>query len=280
MTLDTTMPGAERSPEGAAPPVLRKAKEPSEETERLVHVMRDGVVCDTERRGHPTPQGRSPTRIVVDASEGFVPLWAPDTILRWRFRERSIKAFEDSGATEAAIEQLLAEALLAWGDAAPVRFTKDNDVWDFEIVVRQGDECSLSGCVLASAFFPDAGRHELVIYPKMFTQSPQEQVETLIHEIGHIFGLRHFFAQISETAWASEVFGTHSPFSIMNYGANSVLTEADRSDLKRLYQLAWSGAIAHVNGTPIRFVRPYHTLGAPTGGVQISAVPAAAPGAA
>ena len=52
----------------------------------------------------------------------------------------------------------------------------------------------------------------------MFTQSPEEQVETLIHEIGHVFGLRHFFAQLSETAWASEVFGTHDPLSIMNYG--------------------------------------------------------------
>ena len=142
MTLDTTMPRPDRSPEGDGPSILRKAKEPSEESERLVHVMRDGVVCDTERRGHPTPQGRSPTRIVVDASEGFVPLWAPETILRWRFRERSLKAFEDSAATEAAIEQLLAEALLAWGDAAPVRFTKDNDVWDFEIVVRQGPDAT------------------------------------------------------------------------------------------------------------------------------------------
>ena len=83
----------------------------------------------------------------------------------------------------------------------------------------------MNGYVLASAFFPDAGRHELVIYPKMFSQSRREQVDTLIHEVGHIFGLRHFFANIRETAWPSQVFGTHKPFSIMNYGHQSELTD-------------------------------------------------------
>ena len=73
--------------------------------------------------------------------------------------------------------------------------------------------------MLASAFFPDAGRHPLTIYPRMFTQSRKEQVDTLIHEIGHTFGLRHFFAQVSESAWPSVVFGTHQAFSIMNYGS-------------------------------------------------------------
>ena len=59
----------------------------------------------------------------------------------------------------------------------------------------------------------------------MFTQEPEEQVETLIHEIGHVFGLRHFFANVSETAWPSEIFGTHDTFSIMNYGRASQLTD-------------------------------------------------------
>ena len=36
----------------------------------------------------------------------------------------------------------------------------------------------------------------------------------------------------------------------------------DRRDLKRLYQMAWSGQLTQINGTPITFVRPYHTVGA------------------
>jgi hypothetical protein len=62
---------------------------------------------------------------------------------------------------------------------------------------------------------------------------------------------------VSETAWPSEVFGTHKPFSIMNYGSQSELTDYDKADLNRLYQAAWSGELTNINGTPIRFVKPF-----------------------
>lgn len=228
------------------------------------HVYGHGAVCDTDRRGHATPQGRSPFEIVVDATEGFVPLWAKGSILRWRFRPGTLKVFQRPAAARSAIRQLLGEALLMWGDSAPVTFAERDDAWDFEIVVRPSDQCTASGCVLASAFFPDSGRHELTIYPKMFSQTRQEQVETLVHEIGHVFGLRHFFANVGETAWPSEIFGTHSKFSIMNYGSDSKLTSNDTADLKRLYKLAWEGSLTAVNTTPIRFMRPYHAVGITT----------------
>jgi hypothetical protein len=225
------------------------------------HVIRKGVICGTDARGYATPRGRSLAEIVLDASEGFIPLWAQDVTLRWRFQERSLSGLADPAAAKAAIEGLLAEALLAWGSAAPVRFAHRTDAWDFEIVMREGDRCNAAGCVLASAFFPDAGRHELVLYPRMFTQSRAEQVETLVHEIGHIFGLRHFFAQVSESAWPSVVFGTHKPFTIMNYGAQSALSDADRSDLARLYRSAWNGTLTAINGTRIKLVKPFHRSG-------------------
>jgi hypothetical protein len=193
----------------------------------------------------------------VDASEGFIPLWAKGVTLRWRFQGRSLAALEDPEDAKDAIRKLLGEALLAWGDAAPIRFSEREDLWDFEITVKRSDDCDRGGCVLAAAFFPDAGRHQLEIYPKMFEQTKKEQLETLEHELGHVFGLRHFFAQLSETTWPSEVFGEHKRFSIMNYGNESVLTDEDRLDLARLYRLAWSKELTEINGTPIRFVKPF-----------------------
>lgn len=227
-----------------------------------IHELGKGVICDTEARGHERPEGRSPLEIVVDASEGFIPLWVNNTIIRWRFRERSMIHFANPSAAKDGIRKLFGEALLAWGSSAPVKFTEDEDVWDFEIVMKKADECNSNGCVLASAFFPDGGRHEFVIYPKLFTQVKEEQVDTFAHEIGHIFGLRHFFAKVSEQAWPSEIFGTHNKFSIMNYGELSKLTDNDRNDLKKVYQLVWSGNLTQINGTPIRLVRPYSTLAA------------------
>ena len=230
-------------------------------TDNRIHQVKAGVRCDTEGRGHATPRGRSPLEIVVDASEGFVPLWAKETTLRWTYRDSSFDRFANPAAAKEKVKELLGNAILAWGDAAPVKFAERDDSWDFEIVMKAADDCDSNGCVLASAFFPDAGRHQLYVYPRMFEQEPQEQVETLIHEIGHAFGLRHFFALVSETAWPAEVFGTHKKFSIMNYGPDSKLTADDKSDLKRLYQLAWSGQLTHINGTPIKFVKPFHDSG-------------------
>ena len=242
---------------------LRKAEEAAHEAEPLVHVFgKDkNIICDTERRGHATPRNRTPFEIVVDASEGFIPLWEKGTTLRWRFQERSLRFFENPDAIKTEIRRLFGEALLEWGNAAPVKFTERDDAWDFEIAVRNADNCDIKGCVLASAFFPDAGRHEFVVYPRMFEQSRKEQVETFIHETGHIFGLRHFFANVSETAWPSEIFGEHQRFTIMNYGRESELTSVDREDLKRLYQAAWSGELSSINGTPVRLVKPFHAAG-------------------
>lgn len=251
---------------GGNPFKMRDLREAAEEAQPLVHLIRKGIRCGTEKRGFAEPEGLTPLRILVDASDGFIPLWGPNVTLRWRFQERSMRYFEDPGAAKEAIEDLFGRALLAWGDAVPVKFTMDKDLWDFEIVMSASDDCDGGGCVLASAFFPDPGRHELWMYPKMFQQNETEQLETLVHEIGHIFGLRHFFAQVDEKRWPSEVFGTHAEFSIMNYGEKSKLTKADKTDLKNLYRSAWSGKLRDINGTPIRFMRPFHEAGMPASG--------------
>ena len=251
----------------------RKTGKATRQEQTQVHIYGPGFRCDTDTRGHALPRGMSLTEIVLDASEGFIPLWAKDTTLRWRFRETSLHFFDSPAAAKTAIRKLLADSILAWGDAAPVKFAERTDNWDFEIVMRQADDCDNSGCVLASAFFPDAGRHKLTLYPQMFGQSRTEQVETLVHEIGHAFGLRHFFADVSETEWASVVFGTHKPFSIMNYGNMSHLTDDDRGDLKRLYQKVWSGQLTKINGTPIRLVKPFHTLSSIDNLVALSSMP-------
>lgn len=226
------------------------------------HVHGRSVRCCTDARGKASPLGRSPAELVVDSSDGFVPLWQKAQTLKWRFQEQSMSQFENVTAAKEGIRALMSEALLKWGNAAPIRFheSQPGQRWDFEVVVREQADCDINGCVLASAFFPDSGQHELLIYPTMFDQPHAEQIETLVHEFGHVFGLRHFFANISETEWASEVFGKQSKFTIMNYGPNSQLTAADKADLRKLYRKAWAGELDEVNGTPIKLFRPYSAM--------------------
>jgi len=227
------------------------------------HIYGNGVICATDRRGTPDPPVASPTEIVFDASEGYIPLWASGTTLRWRFNSGSMQRyFRDPGGAQALITDLIAEAIQLWDYACPVRFRYDEDTWDFEVYMMPADDCRNGGCVLASAFFPNGGRNRLNIYPEMFQQPRHEWIETLAHELGHVFGLRHFFADVTETQWRSEIFGSHSPFSIMNYGHQSIMTDLDRADLSRLYELVWDRRLTAINGTPIRLMVPHHAAGA------------------
>ena len=132
-----------------------------------VHIYGEKIKCVTDTRGYPVPENQDLTRIVVDASEGFIPLWAKRSTLRWRFQEQSMATFSNPEAAKAAVRELLGKALLAWGAAVPIKFSERKDAWDFEISVRNADDCDARGCTLAMGFFPDAERHELLIYPKM-----------------------------------------------------------------------------------------------------------------
>jgi hypothetical protein len=238
-------------------PFARRDDEQAAQGDPEVYVFGNGHVCKTDTLGYAMPRQRSVTELIVDATGGFIPLWDRNVTLRWRFQEQSLRTFRDPEAAKAAIRALLAEALLDWGNACPVRFTEKGEAWDFEIAVRNSDDCTAAACVLASSFFPDQGQHELLIYPKMFTQDHQEQKETLLHELGHIFGLRHFFALVRERAFPAQLYGHQDTFTIMNYGSDSRLTEADRADLITLYQQVWSGQLAAINGTPIRLMKPF-----------------------
>jgi hypothetical protein len=245
---------------------LRNPEELARETAQWRHVFgKDGrILCDTEHRGHRTPKNMAPLDLVLTRTEGFIPLWEKGTTLHWRFQERAIRALSNRVEVMTEVRNLFAAAVLDWGSAAPVKFSEDQNLWDFEIVIRNADYGNDSNAgVLASGFFPDAGRHEFVVYPLLFEQSPKEQKDTFIHETGHIFGLRHFFADVDETAWPVEVFGVRNRFTIMNYGFESELTDIDKGDLRRLYAAAWSGALSNINGAPIRFVKPYHLSGVP-----------------
>jgi hypothetical protein len=229
-----------------------------------VHRFR-GHRCKTDTRGHPAPH-RGPfaslrvggvTGDVVNT--GIIPLWQRNMMLRYRFNGQSMLRMRNPERVMARIRDLFAAAVGLWGDSAPIRFTERSDAPDFEFVVRNADDCDSTGCVLAAAFFPDHGQHSFVVYPEMFRQDENEQVETMAHEIGHIFGLRHFFANVSETDAPAQLFGTDSRFSIMNYGEDSYLTPTDKTDLRTLYEEVWSGRRTDINRTPIRLMTPFST---------------------
>ena len=229
------------------------------ETERAPVHLHHGVKCVTEDIGKPKNRDVDVNELVVGLG-GIIPLWAADTTLYWRFNDASFAMAPNPAAAKARIRTLFQRALGEWGEACPIAFAERDSGTDFEIVLRNADDCDTRGCVLASAFFPDNGRHELIVYPRMLMQVEKEQIDTMIHELGHVFGLRHFFALTNETRLPAQVFGTHVDFTIMNYGEKSDLTDADRADLATLYRRARSGELTAINGTRIELVRPFSAM--------------------
>jgi len=217
----------------------------------------DHITCVTDTKGYTQPEDRDLKEIRVDATNGHIPLWDKNVTLNWRFSRSFGDQFDDGDAAKAGMRDLLGRALEAWSDACPVKFREVRDGHDFEIAMHRRD-CDADGCVLASAFFPGEADRILYIYPTMFEQIEREQLATIVHELGHVFGLRHFFANLSEKQWKSQLFGKSKATSIMNYGSKSKLTALDIRDLKRLYAMVWSGELTEINGTPIKKYKARH----------------------
>lgn len=223
----------------------------SKTSEKVAHVCitDDTIEPDFDGLVGAFVKSITPFEIVVGLGD-YIPLWDKNVILKWRLSP-SFNEYSNSENVKNSIRELFEEALSQWGDASPIKFEESIDNFDFEIIMRP-DSCNINGCTLASAFFPNSSIKVLALFPKIFTQSKVEQVETLVHEIGHIFGLRHYFAKELEGTWRSEIFGDHNPLTIMNYGNESTLTEQDRIDLKKLYSLVWNKEIDNINGLPIK----------------------------
>jgi len=215
------------------------------------------IVCLTEIHGPDS----GPDRIVVGLGDR-IPLWTPNSTLYWKFDDRSMHRFKYPDQAKNHFRELINGAMSMWGDAAPVKFSEAEpgspltDI-DFFYGLTSGNDCNPNGgCVMASAFFPSQNIERLWIFPKLLETPMEYQFEVMAHELGHIFGLRHYFAQEKETQFPAVIFGEHSKFSIMNYGSDAVLTETDRRDLVLFYKGVWNRQITHIGDMPIDLVIP------------------------
>jgi hypothetical protein len=79
---------AEIPPDWFAP-----SKEPNPfaavETEMHRYGKNGAILCCTEKRGYPQPDNVSISELVLDASDGFIPLWLAGRTLHYRFDEKS-----------------------------------------------------------------------------------------------------------------------------------------------------------------------------------------------
>ncbi len=218
--------------------------------------------------------------VLLGSGKAVIPLWGLNggakQLLTWEFDNESVKEyflnpqnsrelFSNENELKAYVRDLISDAMQLWGDSSPFILQEHEGLTDFKIHIKTFDDCTAEGCVLASAFFPSEIKDEkrLDLYPILFKQTKEEQVETIIHELGHVMGLRHSFAQ-EEANWPNALFGHDNQLSIMNYGVLSKLTIIDKEDLKKLYQAVWNNTLKKIKNMPIKL---YYTRQTPQPGL-------------
>merc|ERR1712232_134059 len=224
-------------------------------------IMEFGAVETKVRRKCVTDQRKHANReeLAVDFSNGFVPLWQKGTNLTYAFDLASFRGIFGSQTwkTIAAVQELFEQAQQKWEFTDYVTIEQVDSIFKADFIVHAAPTNGnmSSGFVLASAFFPNADQNDFYVYPEMFTLG--DPLNTMLHEIGHIYGLRHYFFR-EEEGFPGLTFGTENEKTIMNYGKNSIFTDTDKKDLKALYEFV--GDSSREKGVPIVLFKSRHEL--------------------
>jgi hypothetical protein len=194
------------------------------------------------------------TQASVDTTEDIVvgmgpliPRWQasksdPTELLYFVIRD-GFASDEDFDDAASAFQQAADDwNALAFG----VKITRTMDQNQAHFVVRYFMPDEDQG-VLASAFFPNNVQDVLIYDRSLTSDSGKRSLKSiLLHEIGHIIGLRHEFAITGKGAPSgrperdapAKQFGSQNANSVMAYVFPPTMQETDKHDVKEFYKLS------------------------------------------
>jgi len=190
--------------------------------------------------------------LFVGVTKGSLALWKSGSVINWIARMDGYPTRQH--AMEAATA--LFKATTRWNQAMDGRVK-------FQYVTKYDDACfqliygGNRGNVLASAFFPDHHQNALnslkVYDAQFFPQHKPFIVNTFLHEIGHILGLRHEHSHSGVPGWIppedrangaeSVVWGVKNPKSVMAYYKGQDIQESDVISIRKAYDELQDGKL-------------------------------------
>lgn len=186
------------------------------------------------------------TDLFLGLTPGFIHLWNNGSVINW------IARMDDYPNRDMAYDAAVSVYLAArrWNEVLEgrVTFRYVSSFDDAAFMVQYGGDL---GRVLASAFFPASYRRPLNILNVYEFQFSREQkpfiVNTMLHELGHVLGLRHEHSHegIPGTTVGPEdrpggpesvVWGARNDRSVMSYTAGPPkIQDTDVADIRAAY---------------------------------------------
>lgn len=203
-------------------------------------------VCKTQEGFEPTwgaaPRGYlnpdAPVDSLVVGMGEIVPRWdnTPPRTLRYFVLNRTFPNNEYAEYAAVSMEGASKE----WNDlnlGVTFTATTDRSTANF-YVVYENSTPELRG-VLASAFFPNEINQDITIYSFAFEPANRDIMQgVLLHELGHVLGLRHEHALEREQGSGAVRFMDVNPDSVMSYTHfPPVMRDTDITGTKAFYAL-------------------------------------------
>jgi hypothetical protein len=136
--------------------------------------------------------------------------------------------------------------------------TTDRDSANFYLVYKVNSRFEEG--VLAQAFFPHEVDQDVIVYSYAFEgQNKSILKEIFLHEIGHIFGLRHEFAIEGDNdgheaeGEGAKLFMEKNEYSVMSYKFPPRLQDSDRTQTVEFYKLPLGYML---DGSPVTDYQP------------------------
>lgn len=214
-------------------------------TDPIIGLQQESQSSEGPLNGAPVVVGFGP----------FIPRWAPNqapsntTILLYFVRNETFPSLNHAGYAS----DVLRQAANIWNS---VRFrvfilqTAVKEEAHFNLVYQANGPTTQN--VLAEAFFPhQSGTKDLVLFELgMNATNHVTLLNTFLHELGHVLGLRHEFALATERDTAAVPFFQPNPNSVMAYTRLPTLQQSDADGIRAFYSSTLKPGYS-IHGAPV-----------------------------
>ncbi|KAK5995107.1 hypothetical protein PT974_03501 [Cladobotryum mycophilum] len=179
--------------------------------ENVVDIGPYEIRCQTQ-----TSSVKGDQSSLVVGWKGECPRWIPGSVITWAIGQDWQDDADDEANRLHSVEQFK-NAAERWNSAnIHVTFKQVDSPDDATFVVVRGGRHPRSA---AEAFFPNSNKdNAVVIYDVCFIPLYRDKMwQILLHELGHVLGLRHEFALIDEEGDDATQFGVKNAYSVMSY---------------------------------------------------------------